>query len=73
MSTELQALLNRRRDIATELEEMNSNAAGGKPDAAGKNVGHVAYRLSLLQERIMLNQEIAVLSGGAQVDVIGRI
>lgn len=74
MATEAVNRLKRRADaITVELEEMNSNAAGGKPNAPGKNIDHVGYRLSLYQELDLIDGRIAMLTGGAQVDVIGRI
>jgi hypothetical protein len=50
--------INTRLDaIATELAAMSPTEAGGLPDAPN-NVGHVAYRLSLIQEMKMLREEL---------------
>jgi len=73
MATETANLLTRRAAIAEELADMSSITAGGKPNAPGKNIDHVGYRLSLYQELELIDGRIAMLSGGAQVDVIGRI
>lgn len=50
MATVLQNLMTRKANIAAELAAMVSTSAGGKPDAGKSGVGHVAYRMSLLEE-----------------------
>lgn len=67
MATVLQNLQTRLAAIAAELAAMSPTAAGGKPDAGKSGIGHVAYRLSLLQEMDMLQKQIdheALNSGG---------
>ena len=54
----LSDLQTRKENVATELAAMTSTSAGGKPDAAKSGVGHVSYRLSLLQELSQLDQLI---------------
>lgn len=52
-ATRLASLISRQDYVALELENMGPTKAGGLPDssgAIGKNVSHVAYRLSLLTE-----------------------
>ena len=62
MATVLQNLQTRLAAIAAELAAMSPTAAGGKPDAGKSGVGHVAYRLSLLQEMKQIQEMIDVES-----------
>jgi len=58
MATVLENLQTRLANIAAELAAMSSTSAGGKPDAGKSGVGHVAYRLSLLQEMKAIQEAI---------------
>ncbi len=58
MATVLQNLLTRKANIAAELAAMSATSAGGKPDAGKSGVGHVAYRMSLLEELRLINESI---------------
>lgn len=58
MATVLQNLMTRKANIAAELAAMVSTSAGGKPDAGKSGVGHVAYRMSLIEELKLINEAI---------------
>lgn len=58
MATLIENLETRKAAIGVELAAMSATTAGGKPDASKAGVQHVAYRLSLLQELKMLEEQI---------------
>ena len=73
MASDLTNLQSRRTEIFEELKKMSPDTAGGKPNAPGKNADHVGYRMSLYAELREIAQQMAILTGGSQVDVYGRI
>lgn len=64
MATVLENLQSRRATVAQLLADIDSSAAGGKPDEAASGIEHTAYRLSLYRELEMLDKRIAASGGG---------
>ena len=75
MATYLENLITRRDAVAQQLADMDSDAAGGKPNATKGTVNHVEYRLSLLEELDKLEARIekARASGdGTPWEIVSR-
>lgn len=66
MATRAENIETRLDNIAAELAAMDATTAGGLPDAPG-DVAHVEYRLSLINEMRMLNDELSRLEGAWEV------
>lgn len=66
MATRAQNIETRLDAIAVELAAMGPTKAGGLPDGPG-NVGHVAYRMSLIAEQKELLAVLAQLEGAYEV------
>jgi len=64
MATVLENLRTRRETVAQILADIDSTAAGGKPDDAATGIDHTEYRLSLYRELEMLDKRIAAAGGG---------
>lgn len=71
MATLLENLQARKEAIGVELAAMGPTKAGGLPDATKSGVGHVAYRMSLLEELKQLNDTINQEQINAQQDAGG--
>lgn len=69
--TVLENLQARKLAVSAELAGMGPTKAGGLPDASKSGVGHVAYRLSLLEELKQLNDMINQEQVNAQQDAGG--
>ena len=68
MATALQNLETRHKAVCAELAAMSATTAGGLPDAGGPDqIAHVAYRMSLLDERKQLKEAIAEEQGAFEV------
>ncbi len=57
-ATLFENLTTRKNAIGVELAAMSATKAGGIPDAGKSGVGHVAYRMSLLEELKLLEAQI---------------
>jgi hypothetical protein len=66
MATRAENIETRLDAIAAELAAMDATKAGGLPDAPG-GIGHVEYRMSLVNEMKMLNAELSRLDGAWEV------
>lgn len=69
MATRAENISTRLDNIAAELAAMDATKAGGLPDTAGSplGIGHVAYRMSLVNEQRELLAVLATLEGAYEV------
>lgn len=68
MATYIENLNARKEAIGVELANMSATTAGGKPDAGKSGIGHVAYRMSLLEELKALEEMITAAKTDANLD-----
>jgi len=68
MATYIENLTSRKEAIGRELAAMDATKAGGKPDAGKSGIGHVAYRMSLLDELSKIEALINTAQAAAILD-----